>query len=763
MAAYQTQQINVGSIAAPEVGKVFTDFADRLQKQQASQIDMARQMRQDDRQQLLNQRADQEWNREIGLREARKNIAAEFTASPYAAKFGSGKETAMLDKQVLDYVNNGGEINEDLAKRLQARYEEALPFREDAANAIASSMIALGEDPTKAKQEADVLASGQLKSRAEKQSALDANQQMAQKYYDEWAKANLEAAKMNLDIGKANLNADTDIMKLKLQAGMGGTGSGGSTGGFGGNWYDAQETIEKMKFGGIDTYFDAKPFLKTAKSMGYSPNQAVWALKQGADIGLVDKTFDEETSKAFLQKMTPMQTGIGGTKLDMAVSGTQFMPQFAPKQIAGYDPKGFLEGSRSTLPELFRGNLDSTNTTKGTNTADKRYSSEKMPEGLSYEDKVTWFENRDAVAKGGIDAAYKVEGGKDKGWGRYQMMGSTLDGYRKNFGNFTNEQFKNDPALQDKVFAQYSADNEKTLVKQGVPVNDWTKWLAHNLGSGNVKDFLNRNETSDLKNAMQRQSGSPKTIDDYIDNFGRGFTADDLTSVVPRDNRYLPTDDTMQSPANPQIAELLNKVKNINEYTAQDKPLDIPSKVIQAAKEDYLASGGGLLDDSRIKSNLARDGKLSEQDAEKVYEQVKDNVASDNNIAYRNYLIAKRTGSYQGKSADDWYDELDSKSKGAVWAPAAPIIAALPPAAMLFGGGAVSTLPTITSAGARTVSGGSRANILNDMFVPQIQRLMSQPYTAEVKEGLLKAVSKLPQAEKIQVIKYIQRMEQLGK
>ena len=216
---------SLGRIDTPDVAGGLLDFADRQQKQyqiglsNAVEADkLLRDRQRFAREQELNKRADTEYNREIGLRTARQDLSKEFLANPYAAKFGSGKETALLDKQVNDYVNNGGVINDDMARRLQAKYEEARPFREDATNALTSQMVLAGEDPTKAAQTGAALGSNLL-SRVEQQAAVSANRKIEQDQYDEAAKRNKEALQLKFDIAKANQAGDKDKAELLFKQG----------------------------------------------------------------------------------------------------------------------------------------------------------------------------------------------------------------------------------------------------------------------------------------------------------------------------------------------------------------------------------------------------------------------------------------------------------------------------------------------------------------------------------------------------------------
>lgn len=563
MAAYQTQQINVGSIAAPDVGSVFANFADRLQKQQSNQIDMARQMRQDDRQQVLNQRADQEWNRQQGARKDIADITKEYMNAPYAAKFVGDEEVAALDKRVQSMPQSVWEnLTPEQATALQEKYENVGQNKEVTRTKLMGALMANGNvDYIAANALADDLTKG-LMSRADKQAVLDKNLEIQQKNIENQNKIIEDQNKNAIEMYKARLDASGKA----LQYGVGGTGGG--SGGTGGS----------SKFSGATTNKDVQDFINsgglgpvdTPSALGlvgrytdYHPAVVLHALENTTTSGgglTVDNKVNEE---AFLKELTKYSTGQGGlTQLTQEIRNRPVYNIPAEPTLGAYtdptvtrqvynsnpDPKKFLDAALTDDRLAFLRTPEEQDkltkvlapiSTTPTTTSDKKYSGDKMPEGLSYEEKVTWFENRDKVAKGGTEAAYNVEGGKNKGWGRYQMMGSTLDGYRDKFmvdgKPFTNEQFRNDPALQDKVFKQYSADNAQYLANQGIPVNDWTKWLAHNLGAGNVKDFLNRNDSSaGLVSAMQRQSGSPKTVDQYIDKFGQGFNANDLATVLPK-------------------------------------------------------------------------------------------------------------------------------------------------------------------------------------------------------------------------------------
>ena len=358
---------SLGRIDTPDVGGGLLDFADRQQKQyqiglsNAVEADkLLRDRQRFAREQELNKRADTEYNREIGLRTARQDLSKEFLTNPYAAKFGSGKETALLDQQVNDYVNGGGVINEDMARRLQARYEEARPFREDATNALTSQMVLAGEDPTKAAQTGAALSSNLL-SRVEQQAAVSANRKIEQDQYDEAAKRNKDALQLKLDIAKANQAGDKDkaelLFKQYQSIGGGGTGGGSST---------ASGLMETLgKIGPVDAssaLAEGGP-IDLARKAGYTEAQIARAAGQSLDTDPTAWTWADNKldTTMFTRNLGMQQPGSGLSKsinirdiqAPTAEEWASIVPNRAGYRVVDYDPKRFLEGSKGVLPELF--------------------------------------------------------------------------------------------------------------------------------------------------------------------------------------------------------------------------------------------------------------------------------------------------------------------------------------------------------------------------------------------------------------------------
>ena len=365
--AANTPDFSLGRIDTPDVAGGLLDFADRQQKQyqiglsNAVEADkLLRDKQRFAREQELNKRNDTEYNREIGLRTARQDLSKEFLTNPYAAKFGSGRETALLDQQVNDYVNGGGEINEDMARRLQARYEEARPFREDATNALTSQMVLAGEDPTKAAQTGAALGSNLL-SRVEQQAAVSANRKIEQDQYDEAAKRNKDALQLKLDIAKANQAGDKDkaelLFKQYQSIGGGGTGGGSST---------ASGLMETLgKIGPVDAssaLAEGGP-IDLARKAGYTESQIARAAGQSLDTDPTAWTWaDNKLDTTMFTRNLGMQPPGSGLSKSINIRDIQaptaeewnsIVPNRAGYRVVDYDPKRFLEGSKGVLPELF--------------------------------------------------------------------------------------------------------------------------------------------------------------------------------------------------------------------------------------------------------------------------------------------------------------------------------------------------------------------------------------------------------------------------
>ena len=600
------------------------------------------------REQELNKRQDLEYNRELGLRDMRKNLAAEYEANPYADIWGGGAANKMLDKQVLDYVDSGKEITPEIATKLQGLYETNRPFKEDLSQVFRSKLLAAGEDPTKADAYAKSMTDSMPFSRATQQAQLDKQQEIQQGYYNAVAAANKDVAKMGFDIAKANQEASIDKAKLDLDykkllyGNTGGSGSGGTTadgdkitaGGIGG-------ISQILKSVGPSDAKEGNQDVEAWHNKGYSYQQIYSAMKDAVDtdptaLVLSDNTLNTKAVNERLAMLTPGANQFTNTSkvsdITTNVGAKDLLAQFAPRQIAGYNPEGMLERAKTAVPELFAGGATSEVPTTA---------------NTGYENTVKKIES----SGGKYDAVNKGSGAM----GAYQFLPSTLDDYRKRNGNFTNEEFAKNPELQDKVFGQFTLDNENKLRNRGIEVNDYTKWIAHNLGAGNVKDFVEGRETPRLLSAISAQfGGKPSGIKEYNDRFGEYFTGErkadtnkDTKDLVAAFDAKTPvttgTDvntryDALQSMIEPTLGAkteltLGKKEELINKY----------EPVIDKVRSDYLDNNGGPWDSNKATINIMHSLGISRPKAENLYETITKDLKS-NSVMSDAIAESNRTG-----------------------------------------------------------------------------------------------------------------------
>ena len=634
------------------------------------------------REQELNKRNDTEYNREIGLRDTRQNLSKEFLANPYAAKFGSGKETALLDKQVNDYVNSGGEINEDMARRLQAKYEEARPFREDATNALTSQMVLAGEDPTKAAQIGKELGSNLL-SRVEQQAAVSANRKIEQDQYDEAAKRNKDALQLKLDIAKANQTGDKDkaelLFKQYQSIGGGGAGGGSST---------ASGLMETLgKIGPIDAssaLAEGGP-IDLARKAGYTEAQIARAAGQSLDTDPTAWTWaDNKLDTTMFTRNLEMQQPGSGLSKSINIRDIQaptdeewanIVPNRAGYRVVDYDPKRFLEGSKGVLPELFGKDTDKPLLSEAAN---KDLPSSEIKKlvvdkyGDSNFNKSAYDKNLSEVESGGNYNAYNAT---SKAFGKYQFVPSTINSLiKQEGGKHTIDEVRKSPELQDYYYDKLTKENINTLKSTGVPVNNFTVYMAHNLGPSQTENFFSNDPLTDAtKKAIQAQGVEP-TREAYTNRFMHKFentaTPEEKRPTVQKEDISRMTDTERKAYADKlfleyategPVKELFSKVetpKKIETVKEVDSP-SVQKRVLESLNE----TGGGPLDELMLKRRLVTQDGLTDEEADRAITVGKNQTknisdTSNYNVLRRNYLTALREGTYQGKTAKEWEKEF---------------------------------------------------------------------------------------------------------
>jgi len=117
------------------------------------------------------------------------------------------------------------------------------------------------------------------------------------------------------------------------------------------------------------------------------------------------------------------------------------------------------------------------------------------------------------VESGGDYNAYNKGSGAT---GKYQFLKGTAEPILKGMGK-TWDDFKKNPALQDKVVKKFTEQNAEYLRKHNVPVNDETLWWAHNQGAGGAVNLYKGGEVSSRN---LRANGAPSgTTAEYIERW----------------------------------------------------------------------------------------------------------------------------------------------------------------------------------------------------------------------------------------------------
>ena len=674
------------------------------QRMAESQSNMLMNQARFSREQDLNKRQDLEYNRELGLRDMRKTLAAEYEANPYADIWGGGAANKMLDKQVLDYVDSGKEITPEIATKLQGLYETNRPFKEDLSQVFRSKLLAAGEDPTKADAYAKSMTDSMPFSRATQQAQLDKQQEIQQGYYNAVAAANKDMAKIEYDISKTNQANKMDLLKNKTDmqktlianSGIGASGGGGSgksdsVGGYTG----LMDIASKLGSSDADTFLNSVKTMQgimkeDGKTRKYTDEQLYKAATTSVDPGgrhilsLIpftnDTTFNNEAFTTRLANLPPVirydSVNPFGSNNDVEdiqtkVSAKDLLAQFAPRQIASYNPEGMLERAKTAVPELFPQTNVSSNETSSTSGSSKPNGTYPTSGKDGYDATRRYIESSSVGSKVNYaagtngDESFNPDGSvknKNQAIGADQFLPSTLQGYKGKHGlpNFTDQEFVSNPELQNEVARIHTDKNVQHLKNRGIEVNDYTKWLAHNLGAGNVKSFVDGKETDQLKSAMSAQFGGKSTsIEDYNNHFKKFFEGDikptskNVADFVSSHERNVMVDsktpvttgtdvntryDALQSMIEPTLGAkteltLGKKEELINKY----------EPVIDKVRSDYLDNNGGPWDSNKATVNIMHSLGISRPKAENLYETITKDLKS-NSVMNDAIAESNRTG-----------------------------------------------------------------------------------------------------------------------
>lgn len=642
----EKQNFNTGAIVDPyeDLLKGSSGFSKALKENRDRELEEARIAREAgrykiegeryEREKVLNQRADQDWNRQQGVLQASKDIAKELIDTPYSAKFGGAENTAQIDEAVLKETERRNQLglapfNAEEAAGIQRTYEANRPFKEDARNKIAAILMSKGASAAQANQEAEGLTTGMI-SRADRQAMANQMRDDQQKYYDKVADNKLELYKTL---------TSNDLERMKTLGNSYGINGGGGSGGKGGislstNWDEVMSKDYNLSPWGTGWTGDdarVRDLAIAARKDKVSP----WAFQKAIENSLVRSTWGDtidedvlksnlETYKNVEQKLRAAQTGDSAKTAGISVESL-LDRKYVPQTVVGYDPKSMLDLLKANAPTVV-GNREQV-LSGGTSAPNK------APElDMS---KYPGFDMDRYVAK-----SIKTESGGDSKAtsGSYKgLMQLSKDGVEK-MGYDWNEYQKN-PKLQEEAGRVWTANNIRTMEKQGIPVNDFTVYMAHNQGVEGTKQILNGNPSKevvlnmlnqnitqtdlprlsngqiDIKKVMSDSSVSAndlinkyKPVEKYIEKFAPKFEGSE--PKMPKDGNW-PRTDLGSRARLLEGSEREAALKKLNEVDVKDTR-DILSMSAKSPQESILSKYS--------KMNLTQVAKEGYKDVGKFFE-----------------------------------------------------------------------------------------------------------------------------------------------
>ena len=763
MAAYQTQQVNVGSIAAPNVGQITGQFVDRINRQQSNQLDNIMQAAQFDRQQLLNQRVDKEYARGLASKQEIANIAKEYTNAPYAAKFGADEETKALDKRVLSMPQSTWEnLTPEQAEALQAQYENVGQNKESARTRLMGELMKSGNvDYTAANAVAEDLTKG-LMSRADKQAALDAQY-----------KAKLEANKAYNDY-VGNVNKDTvDIYKAKLdyQKAFGPTGTGGGASGSTGpalkefnagtTMDDVYKYIEDKSLGGIDSKSGREKVASLYnEGKGLHPAVILQALQNNTVTGggmLSDNYINQEGLDQSLVGKKLGQEGLN--ELTMQLRNRQPMNLADPTRAGYVDPMGITRQIYNSTPDSEKFLAEALKNDKlaflrtpeeqdkiakaiapvtSTNGSSVSVTT-KMPESLQKSEGISLTPYKDTKGNVTVGVGYNISGKSDSEVARdFKEAGidvAKINGLKNMDGTkLTADEVSR---LTDVSYDRYGVQKAKNIglnldamnpklaeiavsqVYRGDVVKDGSGYR------GKLYDLLKDNDTQGMIDYVKTDKSLPKEVRTRLDN-----VLERVGPVTEEQHKY---DNPKTS-----VKGLFNRTDQINATEHAGGVGDRPTAQAMQQKADRV---------KEINRILGEHPPINDETTSLINERAALLPKKSNIEAIQREILNPLSAMLPGArvtGVPGVVDGIGTKISKYLRSTSSEV------------------LPELTTDVGRVVSGGSKRAILNDMYVPKIQELVSKPFTPAVKEELLNIAEKMPQADRVQIIRYIQRAERIN-
>lgn len=605
---FSTGSINVGG-----PGDALLSFADRQSKLYNAGLDRVLHQAQINEEKrkwdIANKRAEDvaarernEYDRVLNERQ----VLSEYASKPLDTATMIDSQRSLMDEALIEKAKQlNRPFTEEESAQIVKAYDSIVPFREDVENKIYKDLVGKNVDPVKAKQYAQ-LESEKYQSIPEYQKYLTDLSEKKTASEKERFKDTLELSKFQNDAYKTELDKYKTRMDLFTKM-IGGSGGAGSTaGGIGGFSQDKSKAYEKAytKAGNEDelvkridaafTKYGAKAVNNALAASGIDEPVRFFEL----DVGKRDVALDR-FDKA-LENERPISELKGQFGADVPIAPTYNLPSVA--QV--YTP----ESARATAQMSARDRLMSV-----LNGFDTQTNSSVNGPAISSTDS---YANKVAkVESSGTKNPYEAVNNQSGAMGKYQFVNSTLNDYRKEFGNFTNEQFMKNPELQENVFKAYTNDIDKFIEKRGYEANDRNRWIAHNLGMGNLDKVLSGDfNDPGLKKAISVNlpKGVEPTVQNYLD-YWKGFSAsvpkefEERTAKANREALF--TVDNNGKKVLDEKAMALRKLM----FDVNDKPQTIDD-VRKLAPEASNLSIEELLSREPIqlaKQNVSEDGVMS--------------------------------------------------------------------------------------------------------------------------------------------------------
>ena len=298
------------------------------------------------------------------------------------------------------------------------------------------------------------------------------------------------------------------------------------------------------------------------------------------------------------------------------------VPNRAGYRVVDYDPKKFLEGSKSVLPELFSKDAEKPLLSEAAN---KDLSSSEIKKlvvdkyGDSNFNKSAYDKNLSEVESGGNYNAYNAT---SKAFGKYQFVPSTINSLiKQDGGKHTIDEVRKSPELQDYYYDKLTKENINTLKSTGVPVNNFTVYMAHNLGPSQTENFFSNEPLTDAtKKAIQAQGVEP-TREAYTNRFMHKFentaTPEEKRPTVQKEDITRMTDAERKAYADklfPEYAtdgsvkELFSKVNTDGVKNASKNPSSVE---LRGQMEELNKQGINTKEDEIAFDNLQKQYKAA--------------------------------------------------------------------------------------------------------------------------------------------------------